>query len=243
MFPTGPYCKVRAGWTARLEDEIGLGEVRWRKRKEADFNLRGDNRAGRAVWRHRMNACMKMMLSFNLVTMKCNGCIVHCKCRASKNHIKMSGSHLCIPGMKLLFPKQNYNVLSPSSYTRISVRDLYISKIGLPIVLQEYMWTDPGNIQIAHRHMNVEIRTETAQFPENKFINGFFVAVQVAHSQPRSEPETYHTAGRQPLSCHSVCMFIKERQGQRSLCMEAALYILLGDWNKQFSNTEQHSRG
>jgi hypothetical protein len=29
------------------------------------------------------------------------------------------------PEMKLLFPKQNYNVLSPSSYTHISVRDLY----------------------------------------------------------------------------------------------------------------------
>jgi hypothetical protein len=27
------------------------------------------------------------------------------------------------PEMKLLFPKQNYNVLSPSSYTHISVRD------------------------------------------------------------------------------------------------------------------------
>jgi hypothetical protein len=29
------------------------------------------------------------------------------------------------PEMKLLFPKQNYNVLSPYSYTHISVRDLY----------------------------------------------------------------------------------------------------------------------
>ncbi len=48
--------------------------------------------------------------------------------------------------MKLLFPKHNYNVLSPSSYTHISVRDLYISRIGLPILLQENMWTDPGNI-------------------------------------------------------------------------------------------------
>jgi hypothetical protein len=50
------------------------------------------------------------------------------------------------PEMKLLFPKQNNNILSPSSYTHISVRDLYISWIGLPILLQENMWTDPGNI-------------------------------------------------------------------------------------------------
>ncbi len=50
------------------------------------------------------------------------------------------------PEMKQLFPKQNYNVLSPSSYTHISVRDLYISRIGLPILLQGvHMWTDPGN--------------------------------------------------------------------------------------------------
>jgi hypothetical protein len=48
--------------------------------------------------------------------------------------------------MKLLFPKQNYNVLSPSSYTNISVRDLHITRMGLPILLQGNMWTDPGNI-------------------------------------------------------------------------------------------------
>jgi hypothetical protein len=39
--------------------------------------------------------------------------------------------------MKLLFPKQNYNVQSPSSCSHISVRDLYISKICLAILLQE----------------------------------------------------------------------------------------------------------
>jgi hypothetical protein len=50
------------------------------------------------------------------------------------------------PEMKLLFPKQNYNLLSPSSYTHISVRDLYISRIGQPVLLQGNMWTDPGNI-------------------------------------------------------------------------------------------------
>jgi hypothetical protein len=50
------------------------------------------------------------------------------------------------PEIKLLFPKQNYNVLSPSSCTPISVRDLYISRIGLSILLQGNMWTNPGNI-------------------------------------------------------------------------------------------------
>jgi hypothetical protein len=63
MFLAGPYCKVRAGRTARLEDELGLGEVGWRKWKQAFFNLRWDNRAGRAAWRHRMDTCINMTLS------------------------------------------------------------------------------------------------------------------------------------------------------------------------------------
>ncbi len=41
------------------------------------------------------------------------------------------------PKMKQLVPKQYYNVMSPRSCTHISVRDLYISRIGLPILLQE----------------------------------------------------------------------------------------------------------
>ncbi len=35
------------------------------------------------------------------------------------------------------------------------------------------MW----NLLIAHRHMNVEIRTEAALFPEKEYIIGVFAAV------------------------------------------------------------------
>jgi hypothetical protein len=35
------------------------------------------------------------------------------------------------------------------------------------------MWTDPGTILIAHRHMNVEIGAEA----EKEYINGIFSAV------------------------------------------------------------------
>ncbi len=45
-----------------------------------------------------------------------------------------------------LFPKHNYNLLSPNSYTHISVRDLYISRIEMSILLQLNMWSNPGNI-------------------------------------------------------------------------------------------------
>ncbi len=72
-------------------------------------------------------------------------------CTANEGQVKYKYKCLVpiyvFPELKLLFPKQNYNVLSPSSYTHISVRDLHISRIGLPILLQgNRMWTDPGNM-------------------------------------------------------------------------------------------------
>ncbi len=54
--------------------------------------------------------------------------------------------------------------LSSSFYIHVSVSDLFISRIGPHIFLQQNRQTDRGNIQIAHRHINVEIGTEAMQF-------------------------------------------------------------------------------
>ncbi len=46
---------------------------------------------------------------------------------------------------KLIFPGKELRGLSPNFHIYVSVSDLYIPTIGLPILLQENMWTDHGN--------------------------------------------------------------------------------------------------
>jgi hypothetical protein len=47
---------------------------------------------------------------------------------------------------KRIFPEKELCSRSPSFHIHVSVSDLYNPTIHLPILLQENMWTDSGNI-------------------------------------------------------------------------------------------------
>ena len=47
---------------------------------------------------------------------------------------------------KQIFPEKELRSLSSNVHIHVSVSDLNIPTIGLPILLQENMWTDSGNI-------------------------------------------------------------------------------------------------
>ncbi len=47
-----------------------------------------------------------------------------------------------------IFQGKELRGLSPNFHIHVSVRDLYSLRIGLPILLQENIWTDPGSIYI-----------------------------------------------------------------------------------------------
>jgi hypothetical protein len=48
--------------------------------------------------------------------------------------------------LKQIFPEKELRGLSPYFHIHVSVSYLYIPTIGLPNLLQENMWADPGNI-------------------------------------------------------------------------------------------------
>ncbi len=57
-----------------------------------------------------------------------------------------------------VFPEKELRGLCPNFYIHVSVSD-YIQTNGPPIFLQLNIQTNHGNIEIAHRNMNVGIGT------------------------------------------------------------------------------------
>jgi hypothetical protein len=48
--------------------------------------------------------------------------------------------------LKKISPEKELRGVSRNFHIHVSVSDLFIPKIGLPILLQENMWTNSGNI-------------------------------------------------------------------------------------------------
>jgi hypothetical protein len=70
----GPYYNVRAARELSMEDEVVLGDGRGGRKKEAGFNIVGERRLEKVVWRHRLDVGQNITLSFNPASMTCNGC-------------------------------------------------------------------------------------------------------------------------------------------------------------------------
>jgi hypothetical protein len=64
------------------------------------------------------------------------------------------------------------------------VSDLYISAIGMPILLEEICRPIVGLY-----NMHVEIGAEAALLPEKEYISGIFVAVQYTYSDNNTEKQ------------------------------------------------------
>ncbi len=77
---------------------------------------------------------------------------------------------------KQIFSEKEYRGLSPNFHIHVSVIDLYIPTIVLPILLEEICGPILGLFK-SLRHMNVEIGAEAALFPEMEYISGIFFAV------------------------------------------------------------------
>jgi hypothetical protein len=74
--------------------------------------------------------------------------------------------------------------LSPNFHIHVSVSDLYISRIGPHISLQQNWQTDPGSIYISHRYMSVGTGRQN--------INNFVLKIRVAFlGMHKWQPDIY----------------------------------------------------
>jgi hypothetical protein len=86
--------------------------------------------------------------------------------------------------LKQIFPEKEYRGLSPNFHIHVSVSELYIPTMGLPVLLEEICRLILGIYKSLKDTMNVEIGAEAALFPEKEYINGIAVAV---HGSQRVE--------------------------------------------------------
>ncbi len=70
--------------------------------------------------------------------------------------------------MKQIFPEKEYWGLSPNFHIHVSVSEIYIPKMGLPVLLEEICRLILGIYKIG---------AEAALFPEKEYINAIAIAV------------------------------------------------------------------
>jgi hypothetical protein len=93
----------------------------------------------------------------------------------------MAGSHLRIPRNENVISKTElYCSVSQFLHSNICERFTYFQDPSACSAAGKYV--DWSWEYIAHRHINVEIGTEAAQFPGKEYINGIFLAVCTSQS-------------------------------------------------------------
>ncbi len=66
---------------------------------------------------------------------------------AAEKYVDRSWEYInCDENPIYVFPEAELCGLSPNFHIHVSMSDLYILTIGVPILLQENMWSDPRNI-------------------------------------------------------------------------------------------------